>query len=231
VSFLDRTPGMTSREAVDILDLHELVQHSLVHGPVDLERYAVIRQVDSEQVASWERSARRLVQRLRALGYRVAAEGDGETLTLDFARDRFLVAEVERWIDRANSQLSHQTAPGEATEAACGPPSEAVLLDWDRGLSVELLHERYGLDHHKLRALLRSSHRAPRPQRRPRVEERRDPELVALALAEPKGRGYYARVARALGCSRWTARRLIERVRRSVLDDSPRIGKIVRHEL
>ena len=68
------------------LDLIELVKECLMNGPVPLHVYAKIVGCKTTDPASWERSARRLVAKLKAQNHRVIALGDAERLTLDFSQ-------------------------------------------------------------------------------------------------------------------------------------------------
>lgn len=215
MAFLTRSPGLSSREAREILDLDELIQHCLQHGPVPLGRYARIRAVESDSLASWERSARRFVAKLRALGFRITAEGDREELRMDFSVDRSLRTEVARWIEKV-CHLSRISDSEAAKEEDCTASVVTVLQAWSSGSGVKEIERELGFDHRKLRIILITTGKTPRPARRPRSEEQRDPLVVEAALKAQGGRGRIARVARILGCSWDAAKRFIERNRSSI---------------
>lgn len=222
---------MTLREARETLDVHELVQDSLTHGPVSLARFARIRSIASGDALSVERNARRLVARLCALGYCIDAKGDGRNLVVNFAQDEALVAKVERLVDHAQSLKNNayqnnafqndpcqnnsiQTPADEPGERDC-LPLEAMRRAREAGLSVVGVARRFHVDTNKAQELV-GAHGAlgcaPRRRGHARVEEERGREAIERALALPPGRGRMKRVAAALGCSRQTARALLRRL-------------------
>lgn len=214
MSFLTRTTGMTSNEAREICQLHELVQESLSSGPVALmTKYAQIWRVKAESVDSVERNARRLVARLKGLGYLVLTEGDGEKLTLDFS-DRHLAVDVAASIDHATSvyDSGQSDEPGEDGQE---PASlEAIAADHRLGLTIRQLMRRYGLRQDRVRLLLAAKGCLPHREGRLRVEEKRSAGIVSKAL-EAHGEGANLRqVARILGCSPETARAFLRRMKR-----------------
>lgn len=209
--------GMTSREAREVVDLWELAQHCSVHGPISLELYAQVRKVDSLDVETWERNARRLVQRLRLSGFHVVTMGDAGALQVNFA-SRPLRAVLDGVIDRAERLIATQTA----IDHFDSEPDElvhAIVRDWDEGRSIEVIRGRYRMDKVRVLAILRLANREPRPQRRLRLEERLDPADVLAYAHNPKRWGLVSRVARERGVTRATARRMLERLRVALLID------------
>lgn len=215
MGFLTRSNGMSKQEARKILDLHELVEHSRRHGPVTLELYARIRRIPSDEVATWERNARRLVRQLRDLGYQAETEGDAERLTL-FLADTALASKVRETIPEAERAL------GALDESACHRPSQEGIAE-DRTAfryGLRRLARRYNLSWRAVEKIVRSLERQGKSQpveaRASRIEERRSDAVIAQALAAKAkaGTGSYGRVsaaARILGCHRDTARAFLRR--------------------
>lgn len=75
------------------LDVLELVRACLKDGPVDLQTYARIVGCQGDPL-SWERSARRLVAKLREQGHKIEALGDGLRLTIDLSKAPRLVKKL-----------------------------------------------------------------------------------------------------------------------------------------
>lgn len=228
MSFLTRTPGMTQREAREVCELHELIQHSLLHGPVPLERYVVVRRVNASGPLNAERNARRFVARLKSLGFLVEAEGDAEKLAIDFSLDEALRAEVERSIDgatallAANNGVQHSEEEDDEDTESDEHPSDAVAHAHELGLDVRRLCRRFNVSPNKALLILRAKGVEPRDARPLRVEERRDVEVLRAALEAPKGYGYVTGVARALGCDRTTVYRILRRLKAHGPTASPR---------
>jgi hypothetical protein len=211
VTFLTGTAGMTSREARDICDLHELIEDSRRDGPVPVERFALIRGFRSENVDTHERNARDFVRRLKLVGFVVEARGDGENLTLDFGADGALRREVERSIDEAQRVRSSpiQCDDEAASEAL---PVASVVADYRLGLDVRRLCRRFGVGRDRMALILIAAGVQPRDARPLRLEERRCVDVLTKALSQPRGYGFVAAVARVLGCHRHTARAVIQRL-------------------
>jgi hypothetical protein len=204
---------MSSREARDICDLHELIQDARRDGPVPLERFAAIRGFKSEKIETHERNARDFVRRLKLMGFLVEARGDGENLVLDFGVDDALRSEVERSIDEAQRA---RTSPVQCDEepASEAPPVAALVADHRLGLDVGRLCRRYGIGRDRMFLILMAAGVKSREARPLRLEERRCLTTLRLALDQPRGYGFVARVARVLGCHRNTARQVLRRLRR-----------------
>lgn len=222
VSFLTRTPGMTSSEAREICQLHELVQESLSSGPIALmAKYAQIWRVRAESVDSVERNARRLVARLSSLGYRVVTAGDAHKLTLDFGVDEALRAELERSIDDAQAI---RTAGDDFDEDEEGTDElqrispESVASDHRLGMTIRLLARRHGITKDKVQSILQALRVSRQPEGRPPIERRRSVALIeeVFELARPREgesrkNGRTSKAARLLGCDRTTAWRFLKR--------------------
>lgn len=216
MSFLTRTPGMTLHEARAILNLHELIERALLHGPVTLEIYASIVQSRTARPDSWERHFMRTKAELAAAGFLLPSEGKGENLTADFSADKALRGEVERALDEAESLIAGRTGVRrfEEDEVEDEPhPVDAIAADHQLGLDLGRLCRRFKIGRDKMLVILHAKGVSPREARPLRVEERRDAEVLKAALDRPKGYGYVTGVARALGCHRDTARALLRRLR------------------
>lgn len=226
MSFLRKTSGMTPHEAREVCQLHELIQHSSREGPIPLKSFAEAWRLKTSDVHSMERTARRLVARLVALGYRVVAEGDVKpngqtTLTLDFSVDEALTAIVERSIDVAH-ELRTQDDGFDEDEAEGEPDDsrriavEALKKDHKLGLTIRDLCRRYGITKDRTQSILRA-YRLSRPEGRPPVERCRSMLAIEEALefgrapAASRKNGRVAAVARILGCHRDTARAFLKR--------------------
>jgi hypothetical protein len=237
MSFLTRSAGMGVKEAREILALHELIAASLQDGPVPLGTFARIvgscthleTSSCSCKPSSWERRARRLKASLTTLGFRITVDGDAEKITMDFARDEALRAEVERWVDRAAKRL-HPEACGEgegdeendSVQLVERAPLDSIKFDHALGMSIRALARRYGITERRIQSLLRALRVEARDEGRPPIEKRRSLVVVeqCFHLGEFRvadGRrgseryGRVQRVAEILGCHRNTARQFLKR--------------------
>lgn len=235
MGFLYKTNGITPREAREVCQLHELIEESIARGPVPLELYCKIwreewraKRAPTDDLASQERNARRLVQRLRELGYVVVTHGDKATLRLDFSVDEALRAEVERWLDRAEAVRIGPAAEdddeddNDSRRLMPMAPLDAIKAAHRMGLAVRSLCRRFKITERRMLVLLRALKADARSEGRPRLEERRSTLALeqAFHLGEFKtvdGRngssryGRVAAVARILDCHRDTARAFLER--------------------
>lgn len=208
-----RPATWSRRDAALVLRLVEEIEWCLDHArPMPLETFVAIHNVRAVSIENQERAARRLHALLRDLGYELPVRGKRERLELDFAEDKALHRVVRNLEDRALAMLTGRNA---FPISAFDGNSSAIAADRTQGLTVRSLRRRYRTSWAKLLSILGALKRRGAcptpPSRKPRVEELRSPMVVARALALPRGRGYYARMARILGCDWHTARALDHR--------------------
>lgn len=241
MTFLTRTPGMTKKEAQEVLDLYELVRYSLEVGPVPLDYFADrIRHVKSDDVLSKERHARRLVARLKALGFNVVTQGDvkegddASKMTLDFGQDEALRGAVEREVDAATAKLSADeddegNVSRQVTDENDGEvaPVDSIKIDHEIGLAVRHLCRRYKITPRRMLSLLRALRVEANEEGRPSLEQSRtiavlqeasDPAVEEMRKHKHGKRkcnrvdcGRVSAAARILGCHRDTARAFLKR--------------------
>lgn len=96
-------------------------------------------------------------------------------------------------------------------EEAPTPAAEIAENYWSKTHPLRDLSRRYGIHRRVIRRIVATAGRAIRSPGRRRIEEVRPPELVTRALRAYDAGGSSRKVACILRCSRWSARRFLER--------------------